>query len=254
MPQIENAFGLKRPIPEPIKREVRQRCGFGCVVCGSAFYHYDHLETEFRDAREHKADEITLLCSQHHDDKTYKRLTKNQVLASDKNPYCRQHGHPHHKMFLGGEPPEVKLGDIKVGRVMSVMEVDGIPLIGFNYIDNDWCRFALNANFIDKDGTELLRICDNEIQVIPDSWDVRAVGTSIKVRSGPGKILLEISLTPPNGIWVKRASWRIKGFSIDVLPDGRLKINDFFIHGGEYGNARSAFACYTKLPFEDPLA
>ena len=32
-----------RNMPLPIQREVRQRCGFGCVVCGLPLYEYDHL-------------------------------------------------------------------------------------------------------------------------------------------------------------------------------------------------------------------
>jgi hypothetical protein len=35
-----NKYGLKRTIPEKIKREVRQRCGFGCVRCGSLRTNY----------------------------------------------------------------------------------------------------------------------------------------------------------------------------------------------------------------------
>lgn len=29
-----NKQGISRDIPDPIKRDVRQRCGFGCVICG----------------------------------------------------------------------------------------------------------------------------------------------------------------------------------------------------------------------------
>lgn len=33
-----------RNIPLPIQREVRQRCGFGCVICGMPLYEYEHME------------------------------------------------------------------------------------------------------------------------------------------------------------------------------------------------------------------
>lgn len=29
-----NKYGLTRDIPEDVKRKVRKRCGFGCVICG----------------------------------------------------------------------------------------------------------------------------------------------------------------------------------------------------------------------------
>jgi 5-methylcytosine-specific restriction endonuclease McrA len=37
------ARGRRPKIPEGVKREVRQRCGFGCVICGLPIYEYDHL-------------------------------------------------------------------------------------------------------------------------------------------------------------------------------------------------------------------
>ena len=54
-----------RNIPLPIQREVRQRCGFGCVVCGMPLYEYEHL-LGWAQVERHVATEITLLCDQHH--------------------------------------------------------------------------------------------------------------------------------------------------------------------------------------------
>lgn len=53
------------PIPAKIKRLVRQRCGFGCVICGSPIYEYDHI-VNWSETHHHKAEELTLLCSKHH--------------------------------------------------------------------------------------------------------------------------------------------------------------------------------------------
>jgi 5-methylcytosine-specific restriction endonuclease McrA len=61
-----NKHGLNRAIPSGIKREVRQRCGFGCVVCGLGIVQYEHVEPEFSDAVKHEADKIVLLCPQCH--------------------------------------------------------------------------------------------------------------------------------------------------------------------------------------------
>ena len=57
-----NRFGLGRDIPGTTKRIVRQRCGFGCVVCGAAFYQYEHVDPAFADARVHDPEKICLLC------------------------------------------------------------------------------------------------------------------------------------------------------------------------------------------------
>ena len=58
-----------RNIPLPVQREIRQRCGFGCVICGMPLYEYEHME-EWAVVQRHVADEITLLCDQHHREKT----------------------------------------------------------------------------------------------------------------------------------------------------------------------------------------
>src|SRR5439155_1627187 len=50
-----------RDIPEPIKRQIRQRCGFGCVLCGLPLFEYEHLKG-WANVQRHMPEEITLLC------------------------------------------------------------------------------------------------------------------------------------------------------------------------------------------------
>jgi len=59
----------ERPaISDPIKREVRQRCGFGCVICGVPIYDYEHM-VPHTEVQEHLANNVTLLCPTHHREK-----------------------------------------------------------------------------------------------------------------------------------------------------------------------------------------
>ncbi|WNG79930.1 hypothetical protein C6A86_016810 [Mycobacterium sp. ITM-2016-00316] len=57
------------PIPDPMKREVRQRCGFGCVICGHPIYEYEHMD-DYAVVKRHGVANITLLCDGHHRLKT----------------------------------------------------------------------------------------------------------------------------------------------------------------------------------------
>ncbi len=57
----KNKHGLGRDIPRAVKTEIRERCGFGCVMCGQIPYDYDHLATPFIEATEHDPDDIVLL-------------------------------------------------------------------------------------------------------------------------------------------------------------------------------------------------
>lgn len=82
---------LRPEIPDPMKRAVRQRCGFGCVICGTPLYAYDHI-IDYREVKEHKAENLTLLCDSHHREKTNGLLPLAQVQKRNASPYNIQHG------------------------------------------------------------------------------------------------------------------------------------------------------------------
>src|SRR4051812_17249157 len=98
------------PIPEPIKRIVRQRCGFGCIFCGAPIYDYEHIE-EYNKVREHQADNITLLCPNHHREKTAGRLPAN--IVKERNVAPRNKSKPYtayHELFFRGQKFGFRLG------------------------------------------------------------------------------------------------------------------------------------------------
>lgn len=72
-------------IPSDIKRQVRQRCGFGCVICGRPLYQYDHL-VPWSEVEEHEPDNLVLLCDQHHREKTSGLLPIEQVIEANEAP------------------------------------------------------------------------------------------------------------------------------------------------------------------------
>ena len=59
---MKNKFELSRTIPEPIKRQIRQDSGFGCVICGLGIIQYEHVDPEFHLAKIHDPSKMTLLC------------------------------------------------------------------------------------------------------------------------------------------------------------------------------------------------
>lgn len=89
---MANKFGLRRRIGEDIKREVRRRCGYGCVICGEAFFDYDHFDPEYVDATEHNPDGIALLCDKHQRAKTAGRLSEASYLAAIEDPFALRQG------------------------------------------------------------------------------------------------------------------------------------------------------------------
>ena len=87
-----NKHGLSRNIPPSIKREIRVAAGFGCVMCGSIIYEYEHIEPTFKDAKEHGPHKMTLLCSLHHDKVSKKIISKKKIWEDKNNPTPKKTG------------------------------------------------------------------------------------------------------------------------------------------------------------------
>src|SRR3982750_2806106 len=103
------------PIPDPMKREVRQRCGFGCVICGLPLYEYDHLLGWARVQR-HVAEEITLLCDQHHREKTSGLLPEAPVIEANSAPFNLRTGVSRpYDLHFDGEMCSIEIGGNSFG-------------------------------------------------------------------------------------------------------------------------------------------
>jgi hypothetical protein len=92
------------PIGPDIEREVRRRCGFGCVICGMPLYEYDHL-LWWANVQRHVAEEITLLCDMHHREKTNGLLPLERVIAANRDPFNLRQGvsKPYNLHYSGDE-------------------------------------------------------------------------------------------------------------------------------------------------------
>src|SRR5215467_7010159 len=134
----------RRPaIPEPTKRLIRQRCGFGCVICGLPLYEYEHM-LGWANVERHEAAEITLLCDQHHRERTNGLLPIEAVKQANTDPINFKTGlaKPYDLHFEGDEC-EVLIGSnrftmqrIVDGILLIPVMIDGIPLIRFTLLDD----------------------------------------------------------------------------------------------------------------------
>lgn len=96
-------------LPAEIKRAIRQRCGFGCVFCGSPAFQYDHIEGYAVTGHDPQA--MTLLCLFHHDEKTLKRLPVSAVRKANKSPFNRTADlGSMHPLYFDGPTLDVELG------------------------------------------------------------------------------------------------------------------------------------------------
>lgn len=219
-----------RNIPLPIQREVRQRCGFGCVICGLPLYEYEHME-EWAVVKRHVADEITLLCDQHHREKTGGLLPIEVVRAANKSPYNLREGNskPYNLHFAGTEAT-VEIGsnsftcqDKGYGTTMVPVSVDGMPLIGLILADG---HLLLNLVVFDEFNSPVLHIKNNQLIYSTSPWDIQLVGKKLTIREAHKKILFEIEFYPPSRVVINRGRLLRNGVEILIRPSNILVTNN----------------------------
>ncbi|WP_404365617.1 hypothetical protein [Marinobacter sp.] len=219
-----------RNIPLPVQREVRQRCGFGCVICGMPLYEYEHME-EWAKVKRHVADEITLLCDQHHREKTGGLLPKDAVREANDNPFnLRDEVSKPYNLHFSGREACVEIGgnsftceDQGYGTVMVPISIDGTPLVGIILADG---HFLLNLVVFDEFNIPILHIKNNQLFYSTQTWDIQMVGTNLIIREAHRKILIEIDFQPPNKIVINRGRFLRNGVEVLVRPSNILVTNN----------------------------
>ena len=219
-----NKHGLNDTISSPIKRAVRQRCGFGCVNCGNAAYQYEHVDPTFSEATEHNPDHIVLLCGGCHDRVTRKILSKETIKLRSKNPFCKQKGFSFGPFDLGFIKPTIKIGTVTCQSVKSLINIDGESIFSIQEPECEGAPFRINAFLTNQDGNEILKIVDNEWFTTTDNWDVEVVGQRITIRKEIGDISLVIRTEPPHSLIIERLEMEHRGVKISCIEKKQLKV------------------------------
>lgn len=224
----------KRPaIPEHIKRAVRQRCGFGCVICGIPLYEYEHM-LEWAVVKRHVASEITLLCRFHHGQKTDLLLPKSIVEEANRNPFNLRAGvssplalHYSGKevdLVIGGNSLNIK--NLREGERFFPLIIDQVPIVEFRYQKG---RLFLSLRVFDEENNLVLRVKDNEVVVDAGQWDVEWVGRTITIRQGLKRIFLKIKFKPPGVVLIEKGTILFNGIEILIGRDYFYNSNQDFL-------------------------
>ncbi|SPY31300.1 FKBP-type peptidyl-prolyl cis-trans isomerase [Photobacterium damselae] len=243
----------KRPaVPDGIKREVRQRCGFGCVICGFPLYEYEHM-MEWAEVKRHVADEITLLCREHHGMKTDGLLPKQDVLDANANPYNLQIGTSKNVLLrYSGKYVAFYLGDscfryenLSNNSFFAPLVIDGLAMVGFR-VEND--KLLLNFVAFDELNKPIVNIVDNEMIYDTNQWDIEWVAQTLTVREGKGKILLQLKFEPP-GI-IRFIKGRVLRNGVEFLVG-----KDYFFNSNNsnFFGSISTNNCAVGIAVGDPL-
>jgi hypothetical protein len=209
---------LSRKIPLPIQRQVRQRCGFGCIFCGLPLYEYDHI-LGWEKTKRHDADEITLLCDQHHREKTSGLLTTEQLIKANEKPYNLRNGvSKPYDLHYEGEICEIVIGsntfrhriDSENNCVYPIV-IDDTVLVGFELIDN---HLLFNLKLFDESNNLVMLIDRNQLIYSISPWDIQFIGKNLIIRENSREILVDILFEPPNTIIVNRGRFLFNGVQI----------------------------------------
>lgn len=235
-----------RTIPARTKREVRQRCGFGCVICGSPVYEYDHMDGFH--VTGHVAERITLLCSGHHTEKTARRLPIRIVERHNAEPFnSRRRATPKRALYYDAtEAPTLRLGDMEIRpdserRENLGISVHGSVAFGVRFTQDGLP--SLEADIRDMTNKPLLRITRGELRFAVSNWDVTFEGQILRVQSRARSYVLEVLFDPEaNTVHILRGDFALHLERILIgadsstggvtIPHSHMAMNGIALVGG----------------------
>ncbi len=207
-----NSCGLRRDIPAATKREIRQRCGFGCVVCGNPIVTYHHFDPPFHDAREHAPEGITILCGCHHIEATSGMLAADTVRYHNDKPYCHLGGYTRHYLKANA-PVMFQMGPRGFHTQVALMYEEE-ELIVCRPPEVDGGPWLFSAKILDENGMELLTVQDNEWLIGIDRYDIRARGKSIEVRAGKGDVIMRMDIEMDKRVHIRKLQMECLGVTL----------------------------------------
>jgi len=210
----------RTPIPEKIKKLVRQRCGFSCVLCGLPVYDYDHI-IPWAEVREHQAGNLTLLCPQHHREKTSGLRTDEEIKKANENPISRRNGHtaPYKLNYSGGEfaiqigGAEFGVNEIGEQDSLIPLVIDGQPMVAFHVEDGN---LLLDLFMYDENNYPILVIHRNELVLMVNIWDITFISNRLRVESKQMNVLVVIEFCLPGKVWIKQGVFMKNGIKFEI--------------------------------------
>lgn len=214
------------PIPESIKRQVRQNSFFGCVICGMPFYEYEHIE-EYAQVQEHTVDNIILLCPNHHASKTTHKLSKERLVHAKNNPF---NGTKEQTAAYKIEPSSdlaIKIGtnaclgwDSARIKDHHVFWINGESYFTLHANDDGWLSVSLKIT--DQQGEILLKVINGELSINTNIFDFSYEGNRIIIRDkNYKKIILDVRIAD-NKVEISHAYFMHQGNDGFIVENGVL--------------------------------
>lgn len=243
-----NKHGLSRNIPSKVKIAVRRNSRFGCVLCRSAIYTYEHIDPPFVDAKSHDACKIALLCPTCHTLVTKGRIPKEHVsekYSSIQNSSFVKRPSDQEFFIHYGKELSVSLGSSEFKEFRSIINIDGVDVLSYQK-SSETDAYSVSGIFYDQFGKELFRIVNNEWIGPIDVWDVEQVGCRLTIKSSPKRVVFEaikdndkseLSITkldmyfPPFHVVIDSGRFLVGQYGEDINESAYFEIDGTFNHG-----------------------
>jgi hypothetical protein len=220
---------------------VRQRCGYGCVICGASIIEYEHFAPDFAQAKEHCADGITILCPKHHSHVTKGIISKKQVAQANLTPKARALGFSRedHPWFIG--LPSLKLGGGMVIHETPIpLQFKGENVLEFSEPEDGSGVTRVSLKLCDALGSQLLTVSNNEWRVHSGTWDFESVGNRYIFKDSAKEVVLQLRMLAPKMIQIETLKTTVQGVDLDVT------VHSMKVGGGTF-NAISVSGCKIGL-------
>lgn len=221
-----NKYGLARYIPEVVKAEVRRRSMFGCVVCGSIPYEYDHVRVQWTDATEHDPEDMVLLCDSHHKQKTNKLLRVEDIEValrlrrSDAAAFS-------FKLAATSQKFAIHWPYNNIIAVDNAIVVNGNPILRIEAQENPLEPVLLSGSFSDLRGNMICVIEKNEIVSSAGAiGDFSLVGNRFRYKTPNNTESLQFVLDP-SGIIIEKI-FHANGDAFVKSEDGFLIVGNVY--------------------------
>jgi hypothetical protein len=221
-----NVHGLRRYIPVDIARQIRKEAGYGCVICGALFTDYEHIEPEFHDAHEHDPNKMTLLCGTHHDDVTFKRISKRKVWQAKKSPKNIIGGRLTRSMYHQKDDPDIILGSNKLSSFDMMICIYDKPILWFEKSDNIEEPIQLCATLIFNDYANHTCISRNRFLSTVGNYDIITTSADINIFNEKRINVLSLSFVGDESVKINSLDINYMGFGISVNTQNEITLKN----------------------------
>lgn len=182
---------MARPhTPYQIARQLRQEAGFGCCVCGNPIIQYHHI-VEWAAEPHFRADDMMVLCPNHHDQATKGAMPQVEQRKFKANPCNIARGLVKGLLAVRQDYCAADFGSVTVVGDGTFLRIGGEDIIGFNLGEGN---LEISLRLYSESDELLLRIDRNE-WVSGDSlpWDIEADWQTLTLRERARSITVSLN-------------------------------------------------------------